>query len=161
VVNWNLYNGGIDKANIQEQIRHVDQAFHSMNRITREVEEGVRLSWDRHAQETRRLRELLRERAAVEQLRGSYLEQFKIGERSLLDLLDTQNTRYAVQLSVVTADTAVKFGHHRILAATGSLLKHYGVSPPAKARTYAKKKFNVPEVNSLDEFDRTEPTTEN
>jgi outer membrane protein, adhesin transport system len=157
VVNWNLYNGGIDKANIQEQIRHVDEAYHRMHRITREVEEGVRLSWDRHLQETKRLRELLRERAAIEELRASYKEQFQIGERSLLDLLDTQNTSYAVQLSVVTADTAVKFGHYRILAASGSLLKTLGVSVSTKARTFGKQKYNVPEVQSLDEFSRTEP----
>ena len=157
VVNWNLYNGGIDEANIQEQVRHVDEAFHRMHRISREVEEGVRLSWDRHMQETKRLRELLRERAAIEDLRESYAEQFKIGERSLLDLLDTQNTRFSVQLSIATADTAVRFGHYRILASTGSLLKQIGVSPSGKSKVYAKKRFDVPEVSSLDEFNRRSP----
>jgi outer membrane protein, adhesin transport system len=147
VMNWNLYNGGIDDANIQEQVRHVDEAFHRMHRISREVEEGVRLSWDRHLQESKRLRELLRERAAIEELR----------ESSLLDLLDTQNTRFSVQLSIATADTAVRFGHYRILASTGSLLKQFGISLNGKAKTYAKQRFNVPEVQSLDEFDRREP----
>ncbi len=160
VVNMNLYNGGIDKANVQEQIRHVDEAYHRGHRISREVEEGVRLSWDRHMQETLRLRHLLRERAAIEELRQSYAEQFKIGERSLLDLLDTQNTRYSVQLSVVTADTAVKFGHYRVLASTGSLLKKLGLSFSVKSKSYGKKTYGVPEVNSLDDFDRTEPATQ-
>ncbi len=159
VVNMNLYNGGIDKANVQEQIRHVDEAYHRMHRITREVEEGVRLSWDRHMQETLRLRQLLRERAAIEELRQSYAEQFKIGERSLLDLLDTQNTRYSVQLSVITADTAVRFGHYRVLASTGKLLKQLGVSFSPKSETYGKAGYDVPEVQSLDEFERTEPAT--
>jgi outer membrane protein, adhesin transport system len=159
VVNMNLYNGGIDSANVQEQVRHVDEAFHRMHRISREVEEGVRLSWDRHMQETLRLRELLRERAAIEELRESYAEQFKIGERSLLDLLDTQNTRYSVQLSVVTADTAMRFGHYRVLASTGSLLKHLGISFSPKSKTYGKEHYDVPEVQSLDEFERVEPNT--
>ena len=157
VMNWNLYNGGIDDANIQEQVRHVDEAFHRMHRISREVEEGVRLSWDRHLQETKRLRELLRERAAIEELRESYAEQFKIGERSLLDLLDTQNTRFSVQLSIATADTAVRFGHYRVLASTGSLLKQLGISPSRKSKVYGKKHYDVPEVQSLDEFNRREP----
>lgn len=157
VMNWNLYNGGIDDANIQEQVRHVDESFHRMHRISREVEEGVRLSWDRHLQETKRLRELLRERAAIEDLGESYSEQFKIGERSLLDLLDTQNTKFSVQLSIATADTAVRFGHYRILASTGSLLKQLGVSLSSKSRVYGKKQFDVPEVQSLDEFNRREP----
>ncbi len=159
VLNWNLYNGGIDKANIQEQVRHVDEAYHRMHRISREVEEGVRLSWDRHMQETRRLRELLRERAAIEELGVSYAEQFKIGERSLLDLLDTQNTRYSVQLSVVTADTAVKFGHYRVLASTGKLLRTLGITFSSKSQTYGAESFAVPEVTSLDEFNRTDPAS--
>jgi outer membrane protein, adhesin transport system len=159
VVNWNLYNGGIDKANIQEQIRHVDEAYHQMHRIKREVEEGVRLTWDRHLQETKRLRELLRQRAAVEQLRESYAEQFKIGERSLLDLLDTQNTRFSVQLSVITADTAVKFGHYRILASTGNLLKTLNVNTSSKSKVYGVDTYAVPKVESLDEFDRVDPST--
>jgi outer membrane protein, adhesin transport system len=159
VVNWNLYNGGIDKANIQEQIRHVDEAYHQMHRIKREVEEGVRLTWDRHLQETKRLRELLRQRAAIEQLRESYAEQFKIGERSLLDLLDTQNTRFSVQLSVITADTAVKFGHYRILASTGNLLKTLNVNTSSKSKVYGVDTYAVPKVESLDEFDRVDPST--
>lgn len=157
VVNWNLYNGGIDKANKQEQIRHVDESYHRLHKIVREVEEGVRLSWDRHAQQTRRLRELLRELATIEQLRGSYLEQFKIGERSLLDLLDTQNTRYSVQLAVATSDTAVKFGHFRILASTGDLLQTLGIAPPLQARPYAREYEAVPETPSPESFERTEP----
>lgn len=154
VMNWNLYNGGIDQANIQEQVRHVDESFHRMHRISREVEEGVRLSWDRHMQETKRLRELLRERAAIEDLRESYGEQFKIGERSLLDLLDTQNTRYSVQLSIATADTAVRFGHYRVLASTGSLLKQLSIAPSGKSKANGRKQYDVPEVKSLDEFNR-------
>ncbi len=47
VMQWNLYNGGIDAANKQEQIRRTDEARMALHRITREVEEGVRLSWDR------------------------------------------------------------------------------------------------------------------
>ena len=157
VVDWNIYNGGIDAANKQEQIRHVDEEYHKLHRISREVEEGVRLSWDRHMQQTRRLQELLREMSAIDQLRGSYAEQFKIGERSLLDLLDTQNTRFSVQVAIATSDAAVKFGHFRVLASTGKLLQTIGVAAPVEADTYARKDANVPETPSPDSFDRVDP----
>ncbi len=157
VARWNVYNGGIDAANEQEQIRHVDEEYHKLHRITREVEEGVRLSWDRHMQQTRRLRDLLREMSAIEQLRGSYFEQFRIGERSLLDLLDTQNTRFSVQVAIATSDAAVRFGHFRILAATGNLLRTLGISPPPEAQTYARDDARVPETPSPDSFHRVDP----
>ena len=131
VVNFNLYNGGIDSANKQEQIRHVDEAYHRLHKITREVEEGVRLSWNRRSQQSRRLKELLRQLAATDQLQTSYAEQFKIGERSLLDLLDNQNTRFSLQIAVATGDSAVKFADYRILASQGHLLQAIGVGAPA------------------------------
>ena len=95
--------------------------------------------------------------SAIQQLRGSYFEQFRIGERSLLDLLDTQNTRFSVQVAISTSDAAVRFGHFRILAATGNLLRTLGIPAPAEARTYARKDANVPETPSPDSFDRVEP----
>src|SRR6185503_1180178 len=66
VLEWNIYNGGIYTANTQEQIRHVDEAYQKLNRITREVEEGVRLSWDRRQQQAKRLRVLLQELSATD-----------------------------------------------------------------------------------------------
>jgi adhesin transport system outer membrane protein len=157
VLNWNLYNGGIDRADVQEQIRHVDEAYQVMHRIGREVEEGVRLSWNQRTQQRARLRELLREVAALDELRVSYAEQFKIGQRSLLDLLDTQNTRFAAQVAVATSDAAARFADYRMLAATGDLLKTVGIARAAQSRPYARQDANVPETPSPDSFNRVDP----
>ena len=157
VAEWNIYNGGIDTANKQEQIRHVDEAYQKLARITREVEEGVRLSWDRRAQQAKRLRVLLAELSATDQLRGSYFEQFKIGQRSLLDLLDTQNTRFNLQVAIATSDAAVKFAEYRILASTGSLLRTIGVKPVEQARPYARRDANSPETLPPDAYHRIDP----
>lgn len=157
VVEWNIYNGGIDSANKQEQIRRVDEAYQKLNRITREVEEGVRLSWDRRQKQARRLRVLLQELSATDQLRSSYTEQFKIGERSLLDLLDTQNTRFNTQVAIATSDAAVKFAEYRLLAATGMLLRTIGVAPVSQAKTYARKDARSPETLPPDAYERTDP----
>ncbi len=154
VVKWNIYNGGIDKANEQEQIRHVDETFQALHRISREVDEGVRHSWDRRVQQSARLRDLLRDLSAINELRGSYLQQFKIGERSLLDLLDTQNTRFSVQVAIATSDAAVKFSDYRLLASTGDLLHTIGISAPKEAKPYGRKDYDVPETPSPNSFKR-------
>lgn len=157
VLNWNLYNGGIDTANKQEQIRHVDEAYQRLYKITREVEEGVRLSWDRRAKQQQRLRTLLYQLSSTDQLANSYLEQYKIGERSLLDLLDNQNTRFSAQIAVATADVSVRFAEYRILAAAGILLRSIGVSPPPQATVYAREKVDIPPTPAPGDFDRMEP----
>jgi outer membrane protein, adhesin transport system len=158
VLRWNIYNGGIDKANTQEQIRHVDEAYHALHRISSEVDEGVRHSWDRRVQQSARLRDLLRDLSAINELRSSYLQQFKIGERSLLDLLDTQNTRFSVQVAIATSDAAVKFSNYRLLASTGDLLHTIGIAPPSEAKPYGRRDYNVPDTPLPDSFDRIPAT---
>jgi hypothetical protein len=61
VLNWNLYRGGIDRANRQEQIRRMDEATMVLYSISREVEEAVKLSWDRREQQAQRLVSLRRQ----------------------------------------------------------------------------------------------------
>ena len=158
VLNWNLYNGGIDKNNKQEQIRHVDESLQALHKISREVDEGVRQSWVRRNQQAERLTELLRDLSAIDQLRGSYLQEFKIGQRSLLDLLDTQNNRFAVQAAIATSDSAVKFADYRLMASTGDLLKGLNVQPLSDTHTYARKDYDVPPTPAPESFARTEPT---
>lgn len=157
VMSWNIYNGGIDVANRQEQIRRVDEERMKLHRITREVEESVRLSWHRRDEQKRRLVELRRQHQSILRLINSYTEQFKIGQRSLLDLLDTQNTRVASQIAVETGDAAVKFAEYRILASTGTLLSTLGVKKPSGSKPYAREVHKVPEAPPADTLQRQEP----
>ena len=158
VLSWNLYNGGMDTANKQVQIRHVDEAYQALHRITGEIDEGVRQSWDRRIQQTLRMRELLRDLASINQVRGSYKEQFEIGQRSLLDLLDTQNNRYAVQVAIATSDSAVKFSDFRLMASTGDLLQALGVAMPSETKPYGRRDYNVPPTPEPSAFERILPT---
>ena len=63
----------------------------------------------------------------------SYREQFNIGRRSLLDVLDAQNTRYNVQAQTETARLAKLYAQYRVLAAENRLIECLGVQPPAAA----------------------------
>ncbi len=157
VMSWNVYNGGIDVANRQEQIRRTDEQRMTLHRITREVEEAIRLSWHRRDEQRRRLAELRLQYNATLRLISSYSEQFKIGQRSLLDLLDTQNTRVATQIALETAVAAVQFAEYRILASTGTLLKTLGVKRPSGSEAYARKVHNVPETPPAETQSRHSP----
>jgi adhesin transport system outer membrane protein len=57
----------------------------------------------------------------------SYREQFNIGRRSLLDVLDAQNTRYNVQEQTETARLAKLYAQYRVLAAENRLIQCLGV----------------------------------
>jgi outer membrane protein, adhesin transport system len=157
VLNWNLYRGGIDRANRQEQIRRMDEATMVLHRISREVEEAVKLSWDRREQQAQRLAVLRRQLGSVRDLVSSYADQFAIGQRSLVDLLDAQNARVNAEISVWTGEAAVQLAEYRILAATGRLLPTLGITPPPQAEPYARARVQVPPPPPPEALKRTEP----
>lgn len=143
VVRWNLFRGGIDRANVQEQVRVADGERFGLRRAHREVEEQVRLAWDRQVQQRRRYARLRDQLASTERLIESYGEQFKVGDRSLLDLLDTQNTRFNTQVSVETAHSALEFAEYRVLASIGKLLVTLNIEATEKSDAYARAEHGV------------------
>jgi len=157
VLDWNLFRGGIDRANRQEQIRRIDEATMALYGIAREVEEAVTLSWDRRQQQALRLTTLRRQLTSVMELVGSYSDQFAIGQRSLVDLLDAQNARVNAEIAVWTGEAAVRLAEYRILAATGTLLPALGIAPPPQATSYARIKVNVPPSPPPETLIREEP----
>lgn len=144
ILRWNLFRGGIDKSNVQEQVRRSDEERYGLRRAHREVEENVRLSWDRRVQQTRRYARLRDQLGSTQRLIESYSEQFKVGERSLLDLLDTQNTRFNTQVNVETARASLALSEYRVLAACGILLNTLQIEAPSQSDGYARAQQGVP-----------------
>lgn len=133
VMRWNLYRGGIDTANRNEAVERRSEARNNRLVAVREFEEEMRNSWAALEASTRRA-ELLR--SAVQQntiVRDAYNEQFDLGTRSLLDLLDSENELYATMARQITAEHARVFAAYRVLAVGGELLSSLGVNPPAQA----------------------------
>lgn len=155
VAKWNLYRGGIDQANEQEQIRRASEKRLYLHQIDREIEQAVRESWDRREKQ-QSLAKTLREQANENaRLVVSYEKQFRIGQRSLLDVLDAQNTRFNVTVRADTAEFAALFAEYRLLAATGQLLKTLGLTAPQQSDAYARAEFNVPPTPPTETYPRT------
>ncbi|MER9918598.1 MULTISPECIES: TolC family protein [unclassified Mesorhizobium] len=155
VLRWNLYRGGIDKANEQEQVRRTSEQRLVLHQVLREIEEAVRTSWDRRFRQADLAKTLKLQAAANERLVASYREQFKVGQRSLLDVLDAQNTRFNTATLADTASYASLFAQYRLLAATGQLLKTMNLQPAKQATAYAKAEFNAPETADTETYART------
>ncbi|TIP93428.1 MAG: channel protein TolC [Mesorhizobium sp.] len=155
VLRWNLYRGGIDKANEQEQIRRTSEQRLGLHQVLREIEEAVRISWDRRFRQAEIAKTLRQQASASQRLVGSYREQFKVGQRSLLDVLDAQNTRFNTATLADTASYASLFAEYRLLAATGQLLKTMNLQPAKQAAAYARTEFATPETADTETYART------
>jgi adhesin transport system outer membrane protein len=153
----NLYNGGIDQANIQEQTRRVAEAQHFRDQIIREVREAVRLSFDRRARQAELSAAIGRQLQIGNRLVASYAEQFQVGRRSLLDLLDAQNTRYNANVLKETAEFATRYAEYRVLASMGRLLPTLGLRVPSQAEAYGRQEAGVPPTADAETLPRTSP----
>lgn len=151
---WNIFDGGIREAQVQEQIRRESEAIYAQAQAYREVDEAVRTSWLRLQTQGALSATYIEQVQASSQLISAYREQFGIGERSLLDVLDAQNTRMNVQMLQETAAFGVSFAEYRLMASTGGLLGFMGLRAPAQAGAYARDAFNVPAFNISDPSDR-------
>jgi outer membrane protein, adhesin transport system len=150
VLRWNLYRGGIDKANEQEQVRRTSEQRLAQHQVLREIEEAVRTSWDRRFRQADLAKTLKLQAASSEKLVASYREQFKVGQRSLLDVLDAQNTRNNVQAQTETARLAKLYAQYRVLAATNKLIEALGVAMPAAASSDQRARFHVNPIPPAD-----------
>jgi adhesin transport system outer membrane protein len=157
VMRWNLFNGGIDEANIQEQTRRVAEAIAARDQVLREVRETVELSYFRRQRQRQLAMALTEQNASSNSVVSAYNEQFLVGRRSLLDLLEAQNNRYNVQILLETARISALLEEFRILAATGQLVASLGLKPPSQAEAYARAEANVPPTADAETLPRYSP----
>ncbi len=130
VLRYNLYRGGADVAAEREAFHRINEARARLVKARRAAEEDARTSWN--AWETARQRvEALRAKAeAQRRTRDAYAQQFELGQRNLLDLLDAENELFLARVSLRTAEFTERFAVYRLLAATGELLAALDVAPP-------------------------------
>jgi len=106
VLRWDIFNGGLKRSKVQEMHRREKEARYRMDQMIREAEEDVRVAWNTWDAQGKLVKELEEQSRVSDELLRSYRAQFNVGRRSLLDVLDAQNTRYNVQVRTETAKFA-------------------------------------------------------
>lgn len=134
---YNLLNGGRDKARREETAFLINQAAEIRNNTHRQVEQSVRLSWNALETVRRQMSYFEQYAAAAENTRDAYQQQFNIGQRTLLDLLDSENELFRARTSLTNALYDELFTMYRVLNSTGSLLESLEIIAPAAATTVA------------------------
>ena len=133
---YNLFRGGADKARRQETAERVGAAKEERRRIQRIIEEDVYLSWNSLTTIRGRLAYLKEHQTSTEKVLNSYKEQFKLGKRSLLDVLDSENELFNARASLVSAQYTEIFSLLKILKSMGLLLGALDIRRPEEAETY-------------------------
>lgn len=127
VVSWNLFNGGSDRAREKQTIEKKNLAFDLREKACRDTRQTLLIAYN----DVLRLKEQslhhARQVALLEKTRNAYRDQFNIGQRTLLDLLDTENELLSARRSAANADTDLSLAYLRTYAGMGTLLEYLGL----------------------------------
>lgn len=146
---YNLFNGGSDKAQLSSYAYKMQEAQDVKRNALRQLDEELRLSWNawENAKKQVPIAKDYAERSAT--VRTAYQEQFSIGERSLLDMLDSENEVFTAQRRYVEMQFVEMFTTYRINARIGDLLKQLKIQAPSAAQPGEEQQtahVNLPEL---------------
>ncbi len=146
---YNLFAGGSNKADLQSKSHQINQAMDIRNNALRVLAEDLGLAWNALHNARQQLPIAQQYVDHSSRVRESYQKQFTLGERSLLDLLDSENELFTASRRLEDVRFTELFTQYRIKATMGSLLKSQGVvAPMASAPLDAiKAKVQLPGLN--------------
>ena len=128
VLNWNLYNGGSDQARIRQAADLVNQAADQRDKVCRDTRQVAAIAFNDTQKLGDQLQALDRNVLAIEKARDAYRQQFDIGQRSLLDLLNAENELYTAKRAYTNAEFDLLVAQARTLAATQRLSTQLGLT---------------------------------
>ncbi len=131
---YNIFNGGKDVARREQTAQLINQAKDIRDNTHRQVIESMRLSWVAHQTVKSQLEFFKQHVDSSEKTIAAYQQQFNIGQRTLLDLLDTFNESYIAKSSYINAKYDELFSQFRILASKGQLNKFLGTTLPQEVK---------------------------
>jgi adhesin transport system outer membrane protein len=148
VMNYNLFNGMRDKARLQGAAHKINQSMDIRNNALRVLNENLSLAWnamDNARLQTPKARDYADYTARV---REAYQQQFSLGQRTLLDLLDSENELFTANRRYTEVRYTEEFSMYRVISAMGDLLKKQNVVVPAEAvaLTEVKSEARLPEM---------------
>jgi adhesin transport system outer membrane protein len=122
IMSWNLFNGFSDRARERQFAEQLNVAKDLRDKTCRDIRQTLLIAYN----DSRKLKEQLgyldQNKVSVEKARNAYRQQFDIGQRTLLDLLDTENELFQAKRAVANAEQDLNIAYARTQAGLGTLL---------------------------------------
>ena len=122
IMTWNLFNGFGDRARERQFAEQLNVAKDLRDKTCRDIRQTLLIAYN----DARKLKEQLgyldQNKVSVEKARNAYRQQFDIGQRTLLDLLDTENELFQAKRAVANSEQDLNIAYARTQAGLGTLL---------------------------------------
>jgi adhesin transport system outer membrane protein len=128
-MDWNLFNGGSDTAEREAAMYRVRQTKADRNELMRMVDEEIEATWSRYETAISKISNYGDALKYNRETLSMYMDQFTVGQRSLLDVLDAENELFQTSGLLVTAQANEVIAAFRILALGGKMTESLGVDP--------------------------------
>jgi len=122
VMNWNLFKGGADIADIQRSKSSIHKEVEAQRTLKRQTIESLELSWSAYEMIGKQLKDLYQYYEYSQDTSASYKREYELGRRTLLDLLSAQNDLINSKAQIINAQMDKLFAQYRILDAMGMLV---------------------------------------
>ncbi|MES9855262.1 MAG: TolC family outer membrane protein [Sedimenticola sp.] len=129
-LNMNLYRGGADKAREQAASSRHGESMASLAFSQRQVEEEVRRAWSAMERQDEEVMGRFDQVLANGQVVDTYREEFDVGQRDLLDLLDSENELFISRTQLISAESSTLYARYLVVASMGQLVEKLGVTLP-------------------------------
>jgi len=126
-LNYNLFNGGSDAARDRQYRERKNISLDQREKVCRDVRQTLSIAFNDTLRLNDQLAYLAMQVGLVEKTRTAYRDQFNIGQRTLLDLLNTQNEYFDARRAQVSADVDLSLAYLRSYAGMGRLMEVLGL----------------------------------
>ena len=124
-VNMPLYNGGATSAAVDAAVSQLKAAQYALDEARLLAREKATVSYHEWVSTQGRAEQGASQAKVGDKVVDGYRQQFRLGRRQLLDLLNIQAEAFGYQSSATTAFYDEQVARARLLAATGDLAKRF------------------------------------
>jgi len=125
VFNYNLFRGGNDKANELKYKKLLNYEVDHQARLLSELKQSLQLSWNAYTMLSEQIDHQKDYQKFTENSKEAYFEEFQLGRRTLIDLLDIQEEINNIRIQTINTKYDILNSKFRILDATGDLYRSF------------------------------------
>ena len=102
-ISYNLYNGGLDNANLEQAYQDINIAKYQRDQSCIDIRQSLQIAYYNVTILEQKLPSLDQHRESSTKVKIAYKDQFDIGQRTLLDVLDAENESFQSTRSYIVA----------------------------------------------------------
>ena len=130
VLRWRLLDGGIRRNREGELAERASESRAEQQILARDLTEEIEISWARLTKGRAEVVSLKKQVAQTKKVVAAYKNEYDADKRSLLDVLDAENARFAGEFEYQNTLSLHMFSSYQLLANMGRILEELGIEQP-------------------------------